>query len=61
MEIPTFRLTTFCQIRDFIQADLMSDHSRQQSVVLQPVRETLVINKQGSHRFHMERFNLKIL
>jgi hypothetical protein len=34
-----------------------SDHY----LVVAKVREKLVVNKQRSHRFHMERFNLKKL
>jgi hypothetical protein len=30
-------------------------------VVVAKVRERLAVNKQRSHRFHMERFNLKKL
>jgi hypothetical protein len=42
----------------------MSDHSGQQIVIrttvwLWQVRERLAVNKQGSHKFQMERFNLK--
>jgi hypothetical protein len=33
----------------------MSDHSGQQTVI----RERLTVNKQGSHKFHMEGYNLK--
>jgi hypothetical protein len=29
--------------------------------VLAKIRERLDVNKQGSHKFHMERFNLKKL
>jgi hypothetical protein len=42
----------------------MSDHSGQQIVILSgggKIRERLAVNKQGSHRFHVERFNLKKL
>jgi hypothetical protein len=42
----------------------MLDHTGQQIVILTTlaeakVREKLAVNKQRSHRFHMERFNLK--
>jgi hypothetical protein len=42
----------------------MCDHSGQQSVILTnqvvaKVREKPAVNKQKSHRFHVERFNLK--
>jgi hypothetical protein len=44
----------------------MFDHSGQQIVILSiiwwwQVRERLVVNKQRSHRFHMEMFSLKKL
>jgi hypothetical protein len=45
----------------------MFDHSGHYIVILttiwwwQKVRERLTVNKQRSHRFHMERFNLKKL
>jgi hypothetical protein len=46
----------------------MFDHSGQQIVILTTVclvvakvGERLAVNKQRSHRFHMERFNLKKL
>jgi hypothetical protein len=35
-------------------------HSGQQIVVAK-IRERIAVNKQGSHTFHMERFNLKKL
>jgi hypothetical protein len=45
----------------------MYDHSGQQSVirttiwVVAKIMERIAVNKQGSHTFHMERFNLKKL
>jgi hypothetical protein len=42
-----------------IQMYLMSDHSGQQTVIRK--LGGLAVNKQGSHKFHMERFNLKKL
>jgi hypothetical protein len=38
----------------------MFDHSGQQIVIVK-VRKRLAVNKQGSQRFDMERFNLKKL
>jgi hypothetical protein len=40
---------------------LMFEHSGQQIVIVVKVRERLAENKQRSHRFHTERFNLKKL
>jgi hypothetical protein len=37
----------------------MFDHTGQQIVWWQKLRERLATNKQRSHRLHMERFNLK--
>jgi hypothetical protein len=44
-----------------IQSSRVSDCDTDHSLVVAKVRERLVVNKQGSHRFHMERFNLKEL
>jgi hypothetical protein len=44
-------------IRSFRAADCGSDHY----LLVVTVRERLAMNKQRSHRFHMERFNLKKL
>jgi hypothetical protein len=44
-------------VRSFKAADCDSDHY----LVVTEVRERLAVNKQRSHRFHMERFNLKKL
>jgi hypothetical protein len=41
--------------RSFRAADCDSDHY----LGVAKVKERLAVNKQGSHRFHMERFNLK--
>jgi hypothetical protein len=37
----------------------MFDHSGLQIVIVAKVRERLEVNKQISHRFNMERFNLR--
>jgi hypothetical protein len=42
-------------IRSFWAADYDTDHC----LVVAKAREKLAVNKQRSHRFHMERFNLK--
>jgi hypothetical protein len=45
----------------------MSDHSGQQTcdtdhyLVVAKIMERIAANKQGSHKFHMERFNMKKL
>jgi hypothetical protein len=42
-------------VRSFRAADCDTEHY----LVVVKVRERLAVNKQTSHRFHMERFNLK--
>jgi hypothetical protein len=44
-------------VRSFRAADYETDHC----LVVAKVKERLALNKQRSHRFHMERFNLKKL
>jgi hypothetical protein len=44
-------------VRSFRVADSNTDHY----LVVSKVRERLEVNKQSSHKFHMERFNLKKL
>jgi hypothetical protein len=57
----TITLTIFWQlgegIRSFKAADCDTDHY----LVVVKFRERLAVNKQRSHRFHTERFNLKKL
>jgi hypothetical protein len=48
---------TVLDVRLFRAADCDTDHY----LVVAKVRERLAVNKQRSHRFHMERFNLKKL
>jgi hypothetical protein len=42
-------------VRPFMAADCDTDHF----LVVAEVRDRLAVNKQRSHRFHMERFNEK--
>jgi hypothetical protein len=48
-------------IGEGIRVYLVFIHSGQQVEILTNVRERLAVNKQRSHRFHMERFNSKKL
>jgi hypothetical protein len=64
---PTIRLTIFWQIGEGIQMYFMFNHSGQQIVIVTTIwwwrklGERLAVNKKRSHRFDMERFNLKKL
>jgi hypothetical protein len=51
------RHSSTLDIRSFRAADCDSDHY----LVMAEVRERLVVNKQKSHRFYMERFRVKKL
>jgi hypothetical protein len=51
------RHSNVLDVRSFRAADCDSDHY----LVVEKVRERLAVNKQRSHRFHMERFTLKKL
>jgi hypothetical protein len=51
------RHSNVLDIRSFRAADCDSDHC----LVVVKVRERLAVNKQRSHRFHLERLNLKKL
>jgi hypothetical protein len=51
------RHSNVLDVRSLRAADYDSDHY----LVVAKVRERLAVNKQRSHRFHMERFNLKKL
>jgi hypothetical protein len=44
-------------VRSFRAADCDTDHY----LLVEEIRERLAVNKQGSHKFHVERFNLKKL
>jgi hypothetical protein len=51
------RLSNVLDVQSFRASDCDSD----QYLVMAKVRERPAVNKQRSHRFHMERFNLKTL
>jgi hypothetical protein len=51
------RHSNLFDVRSFRAADFDSDHY----LVVEKVWERLAVNKQRSHRFHMEKFNLKKL
>jgi phosphoribosyl-AMP cyclohydrolase len=49
------RHSNVLDVRSFRAADCDTDHY----LVVAKVRKRLAVNRQRSHRFHMERFNLK--
>jgi hypothetical protein len=51
------RHSSVLDVRSFRATDIDMDHY----LVVTKIRERLVVNKQGSHKFHMERFSLKKL
>jgi hypothetical protein len=51
------RNSSVLDVRSFRAADCDPDHY----LVAAKFRERIAVNKQGSHTFHMERFNLKKL
>jgi hypothetical protein len=51
------RHSSVLDVRSFRAADCDTDHY----LVVAKVRKRLAVNKQGSHKFHMGRFNLKKL
>jgi hypothetical protein len=57
IQIDRRRHSSVLDVRSFRAADCDTDHC----LVVAKIREELAVNKQGSHTFHMERFNLKKL
>jgi hypothetical protein len=55
--IDSRRHTSVIDVRSFRPADCDTDHY----LVVAKIRERIAENKQGSHKFHTERFNLKKL
>jgi hypothetical protein len=51
------RLSSVLDVRSFKAADCDTDHY----LLVAKIREGIAVNKQGSHKFHMDRFNLKKL
>jgi hypothetical protein len=51
------RHSSVLDVRSFRAAGCETDHY----LVVAKIRERIAVNKQGSHKFHMERFNLKKL
>jgi hypothetical protein len=51
------RHSSVLDVRSFRAADCDMGHY----LVVAKIRERIAVNKQGSHKFHMERFNLKKL
>jgi hypothetical protein len=51
------RHSNVLNVRSFRAADCDTDHC----LVVAKIRERIAVNKQGSHKLHMERFNLKQL
>jgi hypothetical protein len=53
----TGRHSSVLHVRSFRTADCVTEHY----LVMAKVWDRLAVNKQRSHRFHMERFNLRKL
>jgi hypothetical protein len=51
------RHSSVLDVRTFRTADCNTDYY----LAVAKIRERIAVNKQGSHKFHMERFNLKKL